>query len=166
MKRTVRELIDKNNFSIRETIPANCPATEAALRLALSGDGALLVVKNGKVRGIVSERDILNLFCQGNLRRLTETPVEDLMSRDLMAVESTATLEQCLMVMTRMKIRHLPVVDRGEIVCVLNMPQISAILVEEKEFMIGELVKYISGSPFQAKDAKADPEIHRLTLAN
>ena len=75
--------------------------------------GALLVVASGEVKGIISERDFAYRIAQKNSCPLDE-PVETWMTQEVIAVTSETSINECMQLMSREHIRHLPVVDVPE----------------------------------------------------
>ena len=75
-----------------------------------------------------------------------DTKIEMLMVRRVIYVTLDYSLEECLAVMTKMQVRHLPVIDDEKVAALLGMGSIMEALIEEREFQYGELVKYVTGS--------------------
>lgn len=161
MRRTVREFILLRKPVGPAIVDSMITIEQAGEMLTRSGDGALLVVQNGRVRGIFTERDFLRVCADAGIREAPYLRIAEVMSYDVVGASPDYTLEQCLMVMSKLRIRHLPVMEGGEIIFVLSLAQIAEVLVEDKEFMIHELVKYISG-PTLTMNAKEEPNLENL----
>jgi CBS domain-containing protein len=116
-----------------------------ALRLmAEKNVGALPVVEHGKVIGIVSERDYARkLVLQG--RSSVGTPVRDIMSSPVITVDTHKTVEQCMSTMTDSHLRHLPVVEEGELLGLLSIGDLVKEAIAEQADLIRQLEQYIRG---------------------
>jgi len=110
-----------------------------ALRLfAEKNIGALMVVDNDRLIGIVSERDFTRSVVL-NDRLNTDTPVRSIMSSEVVSVEPENTLERCMAIMTDRGFRHLPVLEQGRLVGVLSMPDLVKVIVDQQRFTISQL---------------------------
>ena len=161
MKRTVNEFLKQRTVTRPTVVDAETTVEKACQILARAGDGAILISKNGKVRGIFSERDLLKLYSELGERSFGHLLVSEVMSLNLVGVSPVYTLEQCLLIMSKMKVRHLPVIEEGSVIHLLSLTQIAEVLVEDKDFIIHELVKYISGSQVPP-DQVPTPEPQRM----
>ncbi len=126
---TVRDLLVRKPPKI-VMIDPRCTVLRALLKMGEHGIGALLVADNeGNLGGIVTERDIAKgaaKFGEALLKR----PVGDLMTADLVTCEVTDGVADALVTMSRARIRHLPVIDRGEVVGLLSVRDMLAVCVD------------------------------------
>ena len=115
-----------------------------ALRLmADKGIGAVMVMTDGQVRGIVSERDYARkVVLQG--RSSANTPVKEIMTSRVFAVTSGHSVEDCMSLMTEKRIRHLPVMDEGKLVGVISIGDVVKMMLTEKSLIIDQLTNYIT----------------------
>jgi CBS domain-containing protein len=105
--------------------------------------GALLVIDDKRLSGIVSERDYARkVILQG--RSSETTPVKDIMTADVISAIPTNTVEECMEMMSENRIRHLPVIDGGEIVGVLSIGDLVKAIIDEQQFTIRQLKHYIA----------------------
>jgi CBS domain-containing protein len=106
--------------------------------------GALVVVENGKVVGIITERHYArNVFLKG--LSSPDTLVGDIMERNVVCVSGAETVENCMAVMTDRRIRHLPVVDGENLIGIISIGDLVKSIISDREFVITELVQYIHG---------------------
>ena len=100
--------------------------------------GALMVVKNGILVGLMSERDYTrNIVLQG--RSAMSTKVKEIMSESVFTVAPDETLDHCMALMTEKGFRHLPVIKARQLVGVLSMPDLVRIIVQQQQFTISQL---------------------------
>jgi len=118
-----------------------------ALRLmAEKNTGAVMVALGDKVIGILSERDcVRKLELAG--RTAKDTPVQDIMTADVLYVEAGQSIEECMAVMIEKNIRHLPVYENGKLLGVMSVRDVLKEVVDYQKFMISQLEHYISGAP-------------------
>jgi CBS domain-containing protein len=106
--------------------------------------GALLVVQNGKLVGIFSERDYARkVILKG--RASKDTTVSELMTHAVFYVSPENTLDDCMALMTSKQIRHLPVLHNGRLMGMLTLGDVVKRIISEQEFKIYELEKYVTG---------------------
>ena len=106
--------------------------------------GALLVIDEGKLVGIVSERDYARrVTLKGKSSR--ETPVREIMSSPVVHVTSKETVGEVMSLMTDHRIRHMPVVDDGKVVGVLSIGDIVKWIIDAQQATITQLHGYITG---------------------
>jgi CBS domain-containing protein len=104
--------------------------------------GALLVMDGDKLVGIISERDYTRkVILHGRASR--DTLVEDIMTRDVIAVSPELGLGECLKLVTERRIRHLPVVSRGKVVGLLSIGDLVRAVVAQQAETIKSLKSYI-----------------------
>lgn len=105
--------------------------------------GAVMVVLNGEIVGIFSERDYAR---KGILRGLAskDTPVSALMSSPVVTVPPSVSVTECMALMTSRRIRHLPVLEGGSLVGVISIGDVVRALVDEQQFTIQALQTYIA----------------------
>lgn len=117
---------------------------EAIRQMAEKGIGALLVLQDDALTGIVSERDYArNVILKG--RSSKGTRVADIMSQPVITVSPTATLKECMHVVTEERVRHLPVVLDGRVLGVLSIGDLIKAQLDEQARQIEQLQTYIAG---------------------
>jgi CBS domain-containing protein len=126
------------------TIEPTASAFEAARLMADKNIGALLVVEQGEVVGIVSERDYVRRLVL-TARSAPDTPLGDLMSSPVMYVHPDQTSDACMALMTENRLRHLPVMDGDRLIGVISIGDLVKATISEQQFIIEQLEHYISG---------------------
>lgn len=115
-----------------------------ALRLMADKDiGAVLVTEGDRLVGIFTERRYAReVFLKG--RASPDTPVREVMERDLITVTPDEKAEACMALMNRHRIRHLPVLRNGDLVGIISIGDLMKSIIEDREFDIGQLVDYVA----------------------
>jgi CBS domain-containing protein len=117
---------------------------EAVELMANKNVGALLVIQDGKLVGLISERDYTRkVMLRG--KRSRETQVREIMSSDLTVVSPREPVENCLRMMTDKRVRHLPVLDGDTIRGVISIGDLVKWVIATQSAAIAHLEMYISG---------------------
>lgn len=147
--KTVRRLLQTKDGGIWFTAPAT--ATSEAMRLMAEKDvGALLVLDDGKLVGIITERDLARKITLAG-RDPASTHVREIMSERVLYVRPEHTTDECMALMIERHVRHLPVLDDGRIVGMVSIRDVVADLIAEKSFLIEQLESYIYDLPPYAR---------------
>lgn len=118
------------------------PVLEAIRTMADHGIGAVLVIRDGVIAGIVSERDYARKVVLLG-RSSSETPVWQIMSSPVVTVTPQQTLDDCMRLMTERRIRHLPVVEAGRPIGMLSIGDCVKAVIDEQRRTIEQLEAYI-----------------------
>jgi CBS domain-containing protein len=141
--RTVRQLLEGKSPGLF-TVNAEDPVRTAIQLMADHFVGALPVLQDGKLAGIVSERDYARkVVLKG--RNSLETSVAMIMSKPVIHVGPEHTVNDCMQLMTDKRIRHLPVVEDGELVGVISIGDCVKAVIDEQKHEIEDLRRYIAG---------------------
>jgi CBS domain-containing protein len=144
--KTVKDLISSK---ARKEIWSVTPDTLVyrALQLLSEKDiGALLVMEKGELVGIISERDYARkVILEGKSSK--ETYTKEVMSKTLFVVNPENTVEECMVLMTEKRVRHLPVIDRGrkQVLSVISIGDVLKSIISDQKVVIEDLNNYIMG---------------------
>jgi CBS domain-containing protein len=139
--KTVRQLLQGKTKALC-TISPDASVIEALKVLAEKDIGALLVMKNDKLVGILSERDYTRkVILHG--RSSHDTPVSRIMTERVICVKPENTVDECMALMTDKRIRHLPVIENDRLVGVLSIGDLVKEMISDQQFTIQQLESYI-----------------------
>lgn len=137
----VSELLKQRPDTLR-TIRPDDTVFEALRRLAEHEVGALVVMEGARMVGVVSERDYTRkVALQG--RNSKETPVSDIMTRNVFVVNRKTLTNECMALMREKRIRHLPVVDGAQVIGMISIRDLMDDLIADHEMTIAQLESYI-----------------------
>jgi|SRR5688572_6556163 CBS domain-containing protein len=138
--RNILESKGRNVFSVE-------PSTvvyKAIETMAEKNIGGLLITEHGKLVGIFTERDYARkLILKG--KSSNTTTIGELMTRDPFTVTLDSSIEECMELMSSRRIRHLPVLDNGELIGVISIGDVVRFIIEEQKSIIEHLEHYIAG---------------------
>jgi CBS domain-containing protein len=138
----VRHILDKKGQLVW-TIRPDDTVFAAIQEMARKDVGALVVVENGDPIGIFTERHYArDVFLKG--RSSPTTVVKDVMRTGFLYVTPERTVEECMAIMTAERVRHLPVMDDGNLVGLISIGDLVKSIIEEREFVIDQLTNYIT----------------------
>lgn len=126
------------------SVAPNDPVFEAILRMSQVRVGALLVLDKTRLVGIISERDYARKVILAG-RSSHETPVREIMTSPVVTVPPTATVDECMQLMTRHHIRHLPVMDGQAVLGVVSIGDLVHWMISAQEVVVEQLTSYIVG---------------------
>ena len=144
--KTVAQLLKlkvKHNQQVH-TIAPHQMVLEALMVMAEKNVGALPVLENGQVVGVISERDYARkLVLHG--RSSVGTPVRDIMSAPVVTVDSHQTVDTCMGIMTDSHLRHLPVVENGKLLGMISIGDVVKQRLDDTELEVETLRGYVTG---------------------
>ncbi|GEJ59328.1 CBS domain-containing protein [Anaeromyxobacter diazotrophicus] len=141
------------NHVVRDLVALEGGAScaEAARLMSERGIGAIAVRDGGRVVGVVTERDLVARVLAEGLR--PELPIRQAMRTDVPLVTPSTTELDCTALMRDHTTRHLLVAERGEVVGIISMRDVIRLMLDEKEWLIGQLHTFIDGRDFPAAAA-------------
>ena len=140
----VKDVLQKKGKEVH-SIPPDISVYDAIKKMSDLNIGALLVLTDGKLAGIVSERDYRDkVILMG--KRSKDISVSEIMTKEVYRVKSTDDINTCMRIMTDRKIRHLPVVDSDSLTGVISIGDVVKSVIDEQKFEINSLRDYISGN--------------------
>jgi CBS domain-containing protein len=144
--KTVAQLLNAKGETNQQvhTIAPDQTVLAALGVMAEKNVGALPVVKDGKVIGIISERDYARKVALKG-RSSADTPISTIMSERIITVSPSESVEACMGIMTDSRLRHLPVVKDGQLVGLLSIGDLVKEAIAEQADLIRQLEKYIRG---------------------
>ncbi|MBN1866949.1 CBS domain-containing protein [Candidatus Sumerlaeota bacterium] len=140
---TVSEVLQSKGGEVWSVTPETM-VFDAVQLLAEKEIGALVVVEEDRPAGMLSERDYTRkVVLEGKSSK--NTPVGDIMSRRVVCVGPQQSMEECMALMTDKHIRHLPVMDKGQLVGIVSIGDVVKAVISEKQFVIEQMEHYIQG---------------------
>lgn len=143
---TVKDLMKRGVGSTVVVLPTDT-VFRALQLMAENNVGSVIVSDGGQIVGIFTERD----YCRKIIlmgRSSLNTPMDEIMTKKMITVQPSQTLEECLELMTRYHIRHLPVEDGGKLVGVVSMRDVMEMIISMKDDRIERLESYILGTDY------------------
>jgi CBS domain-containing protein len=126
------------------SIQPDAPVIEALRLMAEHNVGALVVSENDHLAGIVTERDYARKIALKG-RTSLETPVSEIMSRNVLCARPDQTVEECMAIMTAKAVRHLPVLEHKRLVGIVSIGDLVKSVIDDQQFIIKQLEHYIQG---------------------
>ena len=141
---TLKQMLAAKNRPLAVVTPGDSVFHALSL-MAMHDVGALLVLDGDDLVGIFTERDYARkLILQGKSSK--ETLVSEIMSDKVAYVTLTATVDECMALMTEKHFRHLPVLsDDGEVIGIVSIGDLVKATISNQQFLISELARYITG---------------------
>ena len=113
--------------------------------MAEHGIGAVLVLDDEKLVGILTERDYARKVVLAG-RSSKDSPIRDVMTSHVVCVAPSRSIDECMGLMTEKRVRHLPVVDQKRVVGLVSIGDLVKATIADREFTIAQLQSYITGT--------------------
>ena len=140
---TVKDILESAGGEIW-SVRSEQSVLDAIRLMAEKGIGAVLVIDEGRLSGIFSERDYARKVILED-RASHNTPVSDIMTRDPVTTTRAASVAECLSLMTDKRFRHLPVVEDGRVLGIISIGDLVKMVIAEQQYTIDQLEHYIAG---------------------
>ena len=125
------------------TIASDASVFDMVKQMVDANVGSLLVTVNGRIEGIVTERDYLRrVTLEGRTDK--DTPVSEIMTSPLIVVTPETPVDECMAIMTDRRIRHMPVVEEGDVVGMVSIGDLVKFQSQQQDFKIQYLTDYIT----------------------
>jgi CBS domain-containing protein len=138
---TVRQLLQDKGHEV-SSIEPDKSVYDAIKLMAAKNIGALLVLEVGKLIGIISERDLSRKVNMLD-KPLRNVLVKEIMSNQVVYVNPDNTTEDCMALVTEMRVRHLPVLENDQIIGIISIGDLVKDAISDREFVIDQLEPYI-----------------------
>ena len=126
------------------TIAPTSLVFDAVKLMAAQNIGALVVLEDEKIVGMITERDYARKIVL-LARSSTKAAVRDIMTTSVMYVRPNQTSEECMALMTEHRLRHFPVIDKGKLIGLISIGDLVKDIISEQKFIIDQLEHYITG---------------------
>ncbi|MCU7904675.1 MAG: CBS domain-containing protein [Candidatus Thiodiazotropha sp. (ex Epidulcina cf. delphinae)] len=140
--RTVNQLLQGKGFDI-VTIDGDASVFEALTLMADKGIGSLVVLDKDQIVGLFTERDYARDITLKE-RTAKETKVNEIMTSHVAVAKPDQSIEECMAIMTEKRVRHLPVMEDGKLLGIISIGDLVKAIIEDQQFVIGQLVSYIN----------------------
>jgi CBS domain-containing protein len=141
---TVRQILARKGYAVHHIAP-DATVLEALGVMEHADVGALAVLDDGELTGLLSERDYARkVILRG--RHSSETRVREIMNEKPVCVSGAQSIEDCMRLMTEHRTRHLPVVENGQISGIVSIGDVVKAIIADREATIEELQDYIRGT--------------------
>lgn len=140
--RTVRQVLESKNPEVHAVGP-DAPVIEALRLMAEHGIGAVLVLDDDRLTGIVSERDYARKIVLTG-RTSQQTPVRDIMVDTVSTIGPDETVPRCMQMMTDGRFRHLPVLEDGRVIGIVSIGDLVKAVIEDQQVELDQLQRYIA----------------------
>lgn len=141
---TVRQVLREKGSNVWSVAP-DATVFEAIQIMAEKGVGALLVMEWSRLVGVISERDYTRKIVLKD-RSSRATMVRDIMTEKVIHVAPDTSIDECMMLMSDNRIRHLPVLEGERVVGVMSVKDVLHNIISEKQSLIQQLESYITGT--------------------
>ena len=142
---TVADILSKRDARSLASLPPTATVRDALQLMADRNIGSVLIMQGEALLGIFTERDYARKLALKGLAS-ADTPLADVMTAKLYVVSPRQTVQECLGIITKGRLRHLPVVDGGELVGLVSIGDLVNAQLEEQRFIISQMENYIVGN--------------------
>ena len=141
--KTIKQLLENKGSKILSIDP-NSSVFDAIKSMANHHIGSLIVMQNGRLVGIITERDYSrNVVLKG--KSSVNTAVKDIMTKNVLCTKPEQTVEEAMALMTDKRVRHLPVIENGNVIGIISIGDLVKTIISEQKHIIEQLEHYING---------------------
>jgi len=140
--RPILDLLKKRDAAVWSLSP-DSSVFDALKELAAHDVGAMMVMQDGKLLGVFSERDYTRKIALAG-KSSKDTKVRDIMTAEVVTVKPATSTPDCMSLLSQKKIRHLPVVDGDKVLGMISMRDIMDDIIADHENTINQLQSYIA----------------------
>lgn len=145
--KNVRDILNSKPNATTYSVEPGAMVVEALQLMADKTVGALLVLESGKLVGIFSERDYARKVALMD-RSSRTTEIRQVMTSNLICVSPADTMEYCMELVTNKHIRHLPVLENGQLLGMISIGDLVKNIIEDQKSMILQLQQYMRGETY------------------
>ena len=140
---TIRQVLDKKGHEVF-SVGLDETVYDSIKKMADKNVGSLVVMEGNKLIGIITERHYArNVVLKG--RASPKTPVRDIMETNVVFARPDQSVEECMAIMTEQAVRHLPVIEQGNVVGMISIGDLVKEKIADQTFVIEQLVQFIHG---------------------
>ena len=139
--KTLKQILTQKGSEIYSTTPSESIISAIKL-MAEKKVGALLVLENNQIKGIVSEQDFTRKVILKDVEAKS-TSVQDVMTTQVAIAKPTQTINEAMAIMTNKRIRHLPVIENDQLIGLISIGDLVKEVISEQNFIIKQLEHYI-----------------------
>ena len=140
--KTVKEILDAKGNEVL-SVSADETVYNALKLMAEKNVGALVVLEQGKLTGLFSERDYARKITLKG-RSSPDTRVDEVMTKRVVCADLKHTAEECMALMTDKRVRHLPVVQDNQVIGLVSIGDLVKAIISHQKFIIEQLENYIT----------------------
>jgi CBS domain-containing protein len=143
----IRHILQGKTINSLFSVSSNKTVLDALRLMAEKNIGAVLVIDEGALTGIFSERDYARKVILKD-RHSDDTLIADVMTANVITIGPDQSIEECMQIMSDKHIRHLPVMDQKELIGIISINDVVSAIIVDQKTRIDSLESYISGSPY------------------
>jgi CBS domain-containing protein len=141
---TIKDILNAKGRDVHSISP-DSKVFDALKLMADKGIGALVVLTEGKIVGVISERDYARkVILMGKLSK--DTPVQDIMTSEIICISPDQVPEACLALMTDKHVRHMPVLENDQLVGIVSIGDLVKSIISDQKLRIDQLEHYVRGT--------------------
>jgi len=144
---TVMQVLKGKGYSDIYSITPDATVYEALRLMSDKNVGALPVLETGKLVGIISERDYARKVILKGKSSLN-TPVREIMTEEVTSVHPEQSMEECMMLITERRVRHLPILVDGRLIGIISIGDVLKAIISDQKSFIRNLQDYIEGTGY------------------